>query len=79
MALFIHSLKAKLDVEEPGWEQDTVILWDNASYHSSQETRAVIQALGLMVTFSGPYSYSAAPIELLFSGLKLGELNPDGI
>ena len=25
--------------------------------------------------FSGPYSFSAAPIETLFSLLKLGELN----
>ena len=27
--------------------------------------------------FSGPYSYSAAPIETLFSLIKLGELNKD--
>ena len=28
------------------------------------------------VIFSGPYSYSSAPIELLFAALKRGELNP---
>ena len=27
--------------------------------------------------WSAPYSYSTAPIELLFGGLKLGELNPE--
>ena len=55
-----------------------MFLWDNASYHSSEETRAVLRSLGLKLIFSGPYSYSAAPIELLFGGLKRGELNPDG-
>ena len=50
-------------------------MWDNATYHSSEETRAVIKTLNLSLIFSGPYSYSAAPIELLFAGLKMGELN----
>ena len=26
--------------------------------------------------YSGPYSYSAAPVELVFAALKLGDLNP---
>ena len=30
----------------------------------------------LRVIWSAPYSYSTAPIELLFAGLKFGELNP---
>ena len=34
-------------------------------------------AMGLNLIFSAPYSYSAAPIETLFSNLKLGELNPE--
>ena len=29
------------------------------------------------VIYSGPYSYSAAPIEMLFGALKQGELNPE--
>ena len=33
----------------------------------------------IVINFSGPYSYSAAPIELLFGGLKNRELNPDGL
>jgi len=33
--------------------------------------------MGVEVIYSGPYSYSAAPIELLFAALKRGELNPD--
>ena len=30
----------------------------------------------LRVNWSAPYSYSTAPIELLFSGLKFQDLNP---
>jgi transposase len=67
-----------LDNESPDWRDNTVFLWDNAPYHSSQETRAAIQALGLKIIFSGPYSYSGAAIETLFAHLKLGELNADG-
>ena len=33
--------------------------------------------MGLNLIFSAPYSYSAAPVETLFSGLKFGELNPE--
>ena len=36
-----------------------------------------MRQLGLQVIYSGPYSYSAAPVETLFSGIKLGQLNPN--
>ena len=78
MALFLNSLIKQFDNEFPGWQENTVFLLDNASYHSSEETRAVFRTLGLKIIFSGPYSYSAAPLELLFGGLKRGELNPGG-
>jgi transposase len=52
-----------------------VILWDNATYHTSAETMSVVSRLGLQVLYSGPYSYSAAPVETLFSALKSRELN----
>ena len=31
----------------------------------------------LPIIYSGPYSYSTAPIESVFAALKLGDLNPD--
>jgi hypothetical protein len=31
--------------------------------------------MGLKIIFSGPYGYSASPIELLFGSLKVGEIN----
>ena len=75
--LFFRHLARQLDIESPGWQEDTVILLDNAPYHSSAETRAFFKKMQLPVMFTAPYSYSAAPIELLWSSLKLGELNPE--
>ena len=77
IALFLNQLVKILDAEEPGWQEESILLWDNAPYHSSGDTLGIINKLGLQVIYSGPYSYSAAPIETLFSGLKLGEMNPD--
>ena len=42
VTLFLHSLIETLDLESPGWQEDTVFLLDNAPYHSSEETRAAI-------------------------------------
>ena len=42
ISLFIHSLMNHLNEEIPGWQEETVFQWDNAPYHTSQETRAVI-------------------------------------
>ena len=36
-----------------------------------------MRKLELKVIWSGPYSYSTAPIETVFATLKLGELNQD--
>ena len=76
IALFLLSLTKSLDRETPDWRQNSIFLWDNASYHRSNETKAIIQKLGLKFIFSGPYSYSASPIELLFGGFKFGKINP---
>jgi len=43
MSIFLNYLIEALNNETPGWQEDTVFLWDNASYHSSAETRAVIK------------------------------------
>ena len=74
---FLHNLQQTLEIETPGWQESSYLLWDNAPYHTSDETRAAAKAMGLNLIFSAPYSYSAAPIETLFSNLKLGELNPE--
>ena len=72
-------LAALLDRESDDWRKSTAFLLDNATYHRSSETREAFRKLGLRVIFSGPYSYTAAPIERWFSCLKTGDLNPEGV
>ena len=50
---------------------------DNAAWHTSGLMKKRLAKLGVPVIYSGPYSYSAAPVELVFAALKLGDLNPD--
>lgn len=76
MILFFYRLAEALDLEVPGWRDDTVLLLDNAPYHTSEETKDALHRLGFTLIYSGPYSYSAAPCELLFAALKTGNLNP---
>ena len=54
-----------------------MILLDNAKWHTSPLMRHRLAKMGLPVIFSGPYSYSTAPVELVFSALKRGDLNPE--
>ena len=39
MLVFLSKLTESLDLEIPGWQQDTVVLLDGAKYHTSAETR----------------------------------------
>ena len=67
---------AVLDAEIPGWQADTYLLLDGARYHVGSEIREYLHKMQLLVCWSAPYSYASASIELLFGGLKFGELNP---
>ncbi len=75
MLVFMRHLMMQLDREDSDWRKKTVFLLDGARYHTSEEMREYLRKMELRVIYSGPYSYSTAPIELLFGGLKLGELN----
>ena len=75
--LFMRYLVAMLDLETPGWQEDSLILLDNAAYHCSSQAREYLRKMQVPIMFSGPYSYSAAPIETLFALIKFGELNKD--
>ena len=72
--LFLKELVSLLNQETPDWMTNSVILMDNAKYHVSEDTREGLRKLQIPLIYSGPYSYSSAPIELLFSGLKTGKL-----
>ena len=77
MMTFLKRLSDKLSLENPDWKMNSVLLLDGAKYHTSVETRENLQKLDLPTMFSAPYSYSSAPIETLFAGLKSCQLNPD--
>ena len=76
MVTFFRHLMRQLDREDPGWQENTTFLLDNASWHNSTEMMDNFAKLKLDIIFSAPYSYSAAPIELVFAALKLGDINP---
>ena len=66
----------KLDQEDAEWRSNTVLLLDNAPYHTSDSTLRLMHGLQIPVLFTGPYSYDASPIELLFAAFKSCDLNP---
>ena len=76
-SVFMKHLADALDADRPGWRDFTVLLTDNASYHRSAQTLEVLERLELPIMFTGPYSFSIAACELLFSNLKRGALNPN--
>ena len=78
MMVFLQHLLDLLDLERPSWREDTVLQLDGARYHTGSRVREYLRKLELQVIWSGPYSYSTAPIERLFAVLKFGEINPDG-
>ena len=70
MRLFLSHLVRALHGLTPGFLENSVFLLDGAKYHLSEETKTAFRKLGADLIFSGPYSYSAAPCELLFAALK---------
>ena len=76
---FLRHLIQIMAEQLPGFEKETVFLLDGARYHTSPEMRHYYEQLGVQVMFTAPYSYTTSPIERLFSGLKFGELNYQGL
>ena len=60
------------------WRSNTVILLDNATYHTSEYMMEKLRQFQVPVLFSGPYSYDAAPVEKVFAVIKQRDLNPQG-
>ena len=72
----MRKLVLKLDQENAEWRSNTVILLDNAPYHASESTIELMEGLNIPILFTGPHSYDAAPIELLFAAFKSRDINP---
>ena len=77
MTLFLRYMMQQLDSEDANWKESTIILLDNAAWHSSEIMKRRLAKMSLPIIYSGPYSYSTAPAESVFAALKFGELNPD--
>ena len=74
--LFLIKLVSHMTDQDPDWRANTVIVLDNAPYHRSRVMTAWCRELKLPLMFLGPYQYSMAPVELMFSYMKNRDLNP---
>ena len=79
MEIYFQDLVRKLDKERNNWRLDTIILLDNAPYHTSPSTINVLKELQIPVMFTGPHSFDAVPCELMFARFKSGDINPNKI
>ena len=68
--LFLWIIKYFLKLRKIDTFEDSVIMLDNASYHSSSITKEAIKKLGMNVCFLPPYSPVLAPVEQFFKLLK---------
>ena len=65
MEIFLRQLVLKLDREDADGRDSTVILHDNAPYATSESTLELMKGLRIPMVYTGPYSYDAAPVELV--------------
>ena len=77
MELFYSHLIKQLTEKKPNWRESTVILMDNAPYHTSNTMMKFYEVNKLPIMFTGPHSYSASPVELYFAAFKKDDINPN--
>ena len=65
-----------LDKEDKGWRKKTVIMMDNAPYHTSKTMMQFYEERHLPILFTGPHSYSASLVEMFFAHFKRSDINP---
>ena len=76
MGIFFGALVKKLEQEDKNWRRRTVLVIDNAPYHTCRSTMKILEDLNVPVLFTGPHSYSACPAELFFASFKSKDINP---
>ena len=59
MSIYFHWLAKKLDLHKTGWRENTILLLDGASYHTSAATQDVLKKLRIPVMYLSPHSYDA--------------------
>ena len=66
MELFFKSLIQKLDAQDAAWRTKTVIMLDNAPYHSSKEMMANYEKMRIPIIFTGPHSYVSLSFDIIW-------------
>lgn len=72
---YLLKLCNRLNLQDRNWRLKTVIVLDNAPYHRSRWMMENYTRLKLPIMFLGPYQFSMAPMELVFSYIKQHDLN----
>ena len=57
MELFIRQLVRRLDSQRPGWRKNSVVMMDNATYHTNSAFQKILALLEVPVLYTGPHSY----------------------
>ena len=74
--MFLTHLVKILDGQDSNWRKKKILVFDGATWHTAPKIISVYERLNIPVLILSPYSYDGAPIELFFSLLKRGNLNP---
>ena len=64
MGLVLTYLASILTAQRKNWREDTIVLLDGASWHTSGETQETLKRLNMPAIISGPYGYDGAPVSL---------------
>ena len=67
---YLRSLCNKLGQDDSDWRSKVILMMDNASTHTSKESRAFIKAYNVPVFYTTPYHPELNPVESCFSLLK---------
>ena len=62
MGLVLTYLASILTAQRKNWREDTIVLLDGASWHTSGETQETLKRLNMPASISGPYRYDGAPV-----------------
>ena len=76
MVTYLNKLVAILAKEEPKFRQNTVLVYDGASYHKSPGTRLTLKRLGVSYVVAAPYGCESMIMESWYSYFKSEQLNP---
>ena len=77
--LFLTHLLFQLDRERPGWRSNTMLVFDNASYHTNSNVQDYMVRNNINYLYTGPRSYDFNAIEAVWALLKMKDMNPENV